>query len=404
MNKTLGILVLTLFCPLAPAETLTLDTFLQRSLNSHPLMQAAAQEQLVGAALRKQGLAPLLPQLQASANYDATNGTDNYRLTLSQALFDLGKFNQYRFAHLSEQEKSILYQKLKQQFLLQAVNAYINTLVLQDRQQYTQAKLQAHMKSLKRAELELQIGRDSINSKLEAETSVELAKAELVDVENRLRLSFQQLRYFCESDIVNALAPAGNYWERAIAPIEELRKQVTENNPDILLADLAQRKADVSLSQKRAQHLPTLELAASYEHAIQNAQPETAILLTLKLPIFSGGFTQSSIDQYRALWRQQDYSKIDRLATSVLTLEEIVKTIQTRQQQINALSTALRSATKAMEATEASFTLGLRNQIDILNAREKLFGVQSSLSENKYRIIFNYFQLDALKGELAKRY
>ena len=125
--------------------------------------------------------------------------------------------------------------------------------------------------------------------------------------------------------------------------------------------------------------------------------------MSLTIPIFSGGLTQSQV-------RQAIYTR--DIADDQLEQERRNITRQTRNAyraliagltEIEARKQALESAQSAMEATEAGFEVGTRTIVDVLISQQVLFQAQRDYSVSRHNFLVNTLRLRQAAGTVEAK-
>jgi outer membrane protein len=70
--------------------------------------------------------------------------------------------------------------------------------------------------------------------------------------------------------------------------------------------------------------------------------------------------------------------------------------------QINALEAALRSSQSALDSTKLGQEVGVRTQVDVLNAQQQLISTRRDYAQAIYNYAINVLKLKAAAGTLAE--
>lgn len=167
--------------------------------------------------------------------------------------------------------------------------------------------------------------------------------------------------------------------------------------------------AEQEISKAKAGHYPTLDLVAQYtdQQGVGGAITGRGIDLTsksvglqLNVPIFQGFSVQSRVREALA---NRDRARMD--------LENIRRTtgLQVRQQylnvtngiaQVKALKQALTSSKSQLDSTLLGQEVGVRTEVDVLNAQQQLFSARRDLVQAYYNYLMARLRLKAEVGEL----
>jgi outer membrane protein len=70
--------------------------------------------------------------------------------------------------------------------------------------------------------------------------------------------------------------------------------------------------------------------------------------------------------------------------------------------QVMALEQALKSSEKLLEASKLGQEVGVRTNLDVLNAQQQLYSTRRDLSQAKYNYLISRLKLKAAAGSLAE--
>jgi outer membrane protein len=180
-------------------------------------------------------------------------------------------------------------------------------------------------------------------------------------------------------------------------------------HPAVQRAQLALDIAVLETERARAGRSPVVDLvgsAGSVHARGRGAQlPGTThsanIGVQLSLPIFDGYLTQNRIKETLAL---EEKSRNDleaaRRAVSQAT-RQAHSSVQSLQAQVKALEAAEASSKLALEATQLGYRVGVRVNLDVLNAQTQLFTTQRDLAFARYNVLLGNLRLRQAAGTLT---
>ena len=120
----------------------------------------------------------------------------------------------------------------------------------------------------------------------------------------------------------------------------------------------------------------------------------------LNWPLYTGGATQNRIKETLAL---QDKARNDLEAARRGVAQGTRVSffgVQSGQAQVKALEAAESSSKLALEATQLGYRVGVRVNLDVLNAQTQLFTTQRDLSRARYDVVVNGLRLRQAAGNL----
>jgi outer membrane protein len=166
------------------------------------------------------------------------------------------------------------------------------------------------------------------------------------------------------------------------------------------------------IERLRAGHLPTLNIVGnagvnssglSTTAQVNTAADTTSYNLGLQLaiPIYAGGNVNSLVRQAVANREkaQQDLESTRR--TSALSARQSFLLVTNGMAQVKALEAALLSSRSALDSNKLGYEVGVRINIDVLNAQQQVFSTLRDLSRARYDTILNGLRLKAAAGTLA---
>jgi outer membrane protein len=170
--------------------------------------------------------------------------------------------------------------------------------------------------------------------------------------------------------------------------------------------EIASREVD----RQRAGHYPTVDLVANKGNAATFGSVGIGMLETdfqnvgiqLNLPIFQGG---------QVLSRQREASANRAAAESTLEQARRNSALQARQQylgatnglaQVRALKAALISSQSSLESNRLGFEVGVRINIDVLNADNQVYVTRRDLAKAVLDTLLSQLRLKAAVGTLSE--
>jgi outer membrane protein len=177
-------------------------------------------------------------------------------------------------------------------------------------------------------------------------------------------------------------------------------------------AQLSVDAAEHSINAARANHLPTITASlsrgkstawlenGSYNFA-GNGRWGNTIGVTLSVPIFSGGATQSRVRQ--TIYQRdeaQDSLELTRRQTIQNTLN-YYNSVLAGISEVESGKAAVESAQKAVDATKAGFQVGTQIMLDVLTSIQNLTSAQSTYSTARHQLVLNRLLLKQSAGTIT---
>ena len=122
--------------------------------------------------------------------------------------------------------------------------------------------------------------------------------------------------------------------------------------------------------------------------------------MRLAVPLYSGGAIDNRVKETVSL-QEQARNNLDAARRGVAqSTRQVFFGVQSGQAQVKALEAAESSSKLALEATQLGYRVGVRVNLDVLNAQTQLFTTQRDLSKARYDVVVNSLRLRQAAGTL----
>lgn len=383
----------------------------------------AAQEKI------PQGRAGLLPQAQVTASTQYNDRNLQFRdprsagavqqfnsnvvtLSITQPIYR--RQNQVVFAQAQTQveQADSQFAQAAQDLMLRVSQAYFDTLLAHDQVAFAQAQKEAIGQQLEQAKRNFEVGTATITDTHEAQARYDLTTSTEIAARNDLEIKQRTLEQII-GRVAPPLAPLGPGFTLVNpepANVDAWVKESGQNNLQVRVAEASLAFANQEIERNRGGHYPTLDAVASYSDAgtgagqltgLGNDQKSTVIGLQLAVPIFQGGLTNSRIREAlaNADRARQDLENARR--TAQLNVRQSFLGVTNGLAQVRALEAALVSSQSSLDSTRLGQEVGVRTQVDVLNAQQQLFSARRDLAQARYNYILSLLRLKAAVGRLA---
>lgn len=357
---------------------------------------------LVGGATRinTDGTAPKVEtnstQIGVNASYPLFNRGNS--VTVDQALkqLDLAK------AQLATAEQDLI---------VKVAQAYFDVLAAQDALATTRAGKKAITEQLASAKRNFEVGTATITDTREAQARFDLASAQEIAADNDLhtkRIALDQL--------VGRAGVAPNALQTPVAlpavlpaDAEAWVAKADAQHPGIAQARIAYEVAKLEIDKAKAGNLPTVSLVGAYTrnhgsstNPVQNGNLNTASIgVQANLPLFAGFAIQNRIKEVLVL-EEKARNDLDAVRRQVSQgTRQAYYGVQSLQAQVKALEAAESSTKLALEATQLGYKVGVRVNLDVLNAQTQLFQTQRDLAKARYDVLVGGLKLRQAAGQLS---
>ena len=300
-----------------------------------------------------------------------------------------------------------------QDLMVRVTQAYFDVLAAQDTLGYVRALKEATAEQLASAKRNFEVGTTTITDTREAQARFDLVLAQEIQAENDLRIKRLALDTLVgkPGSQPNALGPLNNVPPPQPANPEAWVAASEDASPNILQAKTNVEIAELETEKARAGHKPTVDLTASYGWVHNVNGSSTSILdnrprqgtagIAVNLPLFAGFAVQNRVRETLSL---EDKARTDLEATR-RAVAQAVRTayygVVSGQGQVRALEAAESSSQSSLDANRLGYQVGVRINIDVLNAQTQLFQTKRDLSQARYNVLLGHLRLRQANGTLA---
>ena len=430
MKKLLSLLATPLLVsPLWAADLM----HIYREARDNDAAYAAARFNLdAGREKTPQARAGLLPTLSANANtlwnendLYLRNGSlppainpnqrfnsNGYTVTLSQPLFRWQNWVAYDQSKFQVAQAEANFVQAGQDLILRVAQAYFDVLYANENLKAVRANKLSIEQQLESAKRNFEVGTSTIVDAQEAQARFDLATAQEIAAESDLDVRERTL----QAIIGREPGPLAPFRRNAEIPqpqpadMKQWAAAAEKDNINVQLQTATLEIATREVDRQRAGHYPTVDLVANLGKSTAFAstvggQLETDfqnIGIQLNLPIFQGGLVAS---------RQSEASANRAAAESTLEQTRRNSALLARQSylgavnglaQVRALKAALISSQSSLESNRLGFEVGVRINIDVLNADNQVYVTRRDLARAVVDTLMSQLRLKAAVNTLSE--
>lgn len=385
-----------------------------------PTLSIAESQRLSTREGAVQARGALLPQINGSASLTDSRvaglsgraRTRSYGINAGQVLFDWGQISTLRSQRALSTAADFQLDADNDALITRTAAAYFDVLIATETLAAAEAAEAAFKRQFDFADKRLEVGLAPITDVHEARAQYDGARANTIVQRNALQDAYQALAEITGSEIrdlrglpddFSPQLPEGGDAEAWVAT-------ALAQNPQLRALGYQVTASEHSVTAAKSGHLPTLDLGASYGNsdtwgrdnidALTRRGETNSIGLTLTVPIFSGGITQSRVrqsiaqrditaDQYEAQRRAIERNTRNAYQGLVAGITEV-----------EARRLALVSANSAYEASQVGLEVGTRTVIDVLINQQNLFSARQQYAFAKYNFLQSRLLLEQAAGTL----
>jgi outer membrane protein len=337
-----------------------------------------------------------------------------YTVSLSQPLFRWANWEQYQQGKLSVAASEAQFAQAEQDLIVRVSQAYFDVLSAQDVLASVQAQKTAITEQLASAKRNFEVGTATITDTHEAQARFDLAVAQEFAALNDLEIKRTALEQIIGKPAgeLASLRPGLALAEPQPAQIDKWVKSAESRNFGVLGQQFALEFAQREISKSRAGHLPTVDLVASRSHNNQNGSTFTTTTGSLSdsssigvlwnIPLFAGFAVTSRVRETIALEEKARADLENARRTAIQTARQAYLGVNSGLSQVKALEAAEVSSQSALESNRLGYQVGVRINIDVLNAQQQLFSTRRDLAKARYDTLVNGLRLKSAAGVLKE--
>jgi len=371
-----------------------------------------------------QGFAGLLPTVSATANINrinthlTTTGIDRtidytqevYQLQLRQPIYNRNNFELYEQSKLQVNAGEIQFEQARNDLALRVAQAYFDVLAAQDVISFLAAQKTAITEQLESAKRNFEVGTATITDTHEAQARFDLALAQEIAANNDLEVKRNALAVITGQvpPELRSLRSGVKLTSPEPSSMDKWVQSAEAGNFSVIVQGLLVDIAKLEISRNRAGHFPTLDGVAtqSQRKDLTFTSPTTnttsAVGLQLTIPLFAGFSTTSKIREAISLENQARANLDTAKRAAMQNARAAYLGVQSGLSQIRALEAAEVSSNSALESNKLGYDVGVRINIDVLNAQQQLYSTRRDLAKARYDTLINGLRLKAAAGTLAE--
>ena len=419
--------------PAGSAQALGLADAYEAALGHDPAYAGALKEKEAGDANRDIGRSYLLPNLSASyADYkdwtgttylDTVDGNQSVNqlyhaysagVSLRQPLLNYEDLARYRYGKAQALASDATFIDHSEDLLVRVLGAYTDTVFALDQLALASAQKSALDEQLAGNESMLKNGEGTRTDILETRAKAELAEADVVDARGNLDDAAHALEAITglpASLDVGGLDRLSDSYQPTIpspATFEQWRDIALDNNAELIAERHSVEAARQQLEIAHAGFLPHVDLVASFGKnqsdsvdTIGQRYLTKSIGVEITIPLYSGGLVSASSAQARANYQRIQFELQDKTNTVLLDVRKQYNLCVNSLTRIDALQSAVTSATQLITATHKSVQAGMRTNLDVLTAEQQLYEAKRDLARARYQYLLASLQLQHAAGILT---
>ena len=414
----------------AQSNVLDLKQVYQAALEQDATIRASRAAADSGRERLPQARAGLLPQVSASAgrnnnNLDTTApnilGTptttndqyysDNRTLQVRQPLINMQRWLQFQQAKSVVEEVEANLDRDLQNLVVRVAGAYFETLMADEQLDLVLAQKKTYTALVDAAQKGFAAGSGTRTDIDDAKARLDMATAQELEARQNQDLTRRQLELLVNQpvkQIARLNVSALKLLPPEPANLDEWTRKAKQASPELKALQARLEAARREVSKAQAGHFPTLDAVAQWSNSgsenitrVNSRYENKTIGLQLNIPIYSGGYVNSTVRQAVAEQTRTEES-LEALRRDLgVRVHKEYRGVSEGVMRVRALEQAARSAEQMMKSTQMSQKAGSRTQLDVLNAQQQYTLALRDLAQARLVYLLSKVRLASLVGDDA---
>jgi len=338
----------------------------------------------------------------------------NFGFQLTQPLFRWANWVQFEQGKLQVAAADAQLAQARQDTLLRAAQAYFDLLYAQDVLTSIVAQKTAASEQLELARKSFEVGTVTITDVHEAQSRFDLATAQEIAARSDIEVKRHALAVITgrAPDALRGLRSEVAFTLPEPARMEDWVDRAQTESLTVLAQLANQEIANREIERQRAGHYPTVDLVATYGQnktvitfagaPLNNETTTGTVGVQVSVPLFQGLGQESRVresahllDRARA---EVDFARRNAAQQARQAWLGVANGIA----QTAALRAAQVSSQSSLDANKLGYEVGVRINIDVLNAQQQLYVTRRDLAKARYDTLLAQLRLKAAAGQLAE--
>jgi outer membrane protein len=427
------ILTLSVFTLASSAHSASLLEVYQQALQGDPQIHEAEARRLASLEAKPQARGVLMPQIQATGNWDNTNtsglrfiertfdqdsNNTNWGVSLRQSLFRWDQIINLRRADKIVAKAEAVREAAQQNLIIRVAQRYFEVLAAEDKLMSRQANGEAIARQLEQAKKRFDVGLIAITDVQESQAAYDQSIADIIDAKRTLANAREFMREITGQYITKLNAPGEDF--PLLNPVPNNEENWINlslgQNLNLVASRLDEKLAREEISFRRNGHYPSLDLVVSTSEStsegdfivtsgnttniFDDTNTRDQISLQLTVPLFSGGYNSSRVKEAVYLHRasREQLQRITR--ETERQARDAYLGVNAEMSRVKAFDRAVTSSQTALQATQAGYEVGTRTIIEVLNSQFSMHAAITNFYQSRYNYIMNVLRLKQSAGIL----
>jgi len=381
------------------------------TVNDADSVRAKIEERTQVQETKTQGSGALLPNISGVGTYyragDPSSIRAGYtgntqktaRITGKETLFHGGS----EYAYLKEtnrllEGKEAEVEASRLQYFVDLSTAYYDTLLKAALRNHAKTELDLYDEQIGELKGRVRIGRTRRSDLLtvqaqRAGSAARLKAAESALLESKLALA-NLARIPLDFEIRDEVATRA-----PLGPLDEYLK-ASVSHPELVASRKRRDASEAAIGVERGDHFPDVDVVGNYylkkEGYTNDSKWDATVTLTV--PIFSGGTTQSQVRQAASVFRENQVATGQLERNSEMQIRTLHQTLVASEAELKAFADAVEMAKKGYDQIHRDYKFGLVTNLDLLTSLQTLTDAKRAYDQARYQHVLERVRLEAGAG------
>jgi outer membrane protein len=338
--------------------------------------------------------------------------SNGYTITLSQPLFRWQNWVAYGQSKWQVAQAEANFVQARQDLILRVAQAYFDVLYAMESVKAVRANKTAIEQQLESAKKNFEVGTATITDSQEAQARFDLAIAQEIAAESDLEIRQRALEAILGKESP-PLAPVRKDARMSPPQPADMKEWVAAAESGSINVQVQQALLEIAareVDRQRAGHYPTVDLVANKGNSTTFGSVGIGALETdfqnvgiqVNLPIFQGMGVVSRQREASANRSAAESNLEAARRNAALAARQYYLGVVNGMAQVRALHAALTSSQLALESNKLGYEVGVRINIDVLNAENQVYVTRRDLAKAVLDTVMSQFKLKAAVGTLGE--
>lgn len=334
---------------------------------------------------------------------------ENYwQVQLQQPLFSLEKWRAMDVANAQIGVAELELALVEQELALSVSEAYVQAYLAAQRLGLLETQQESLELQVRQASRAFDLGVGNRVDLLEAQSRYDQSIADSVEAENELDNALSELQRLTgvlPEFQKNGLGDVSTLDLKEYEENQQEWLQKAGQNLSVVLAQQEQTAATAQTGTRRAGYYPEVNLNLSYSDRASDdelrASEDYRASVEVTVPIYRGGYTNASVRQGERRIAASQAALDNEYNLAVQEVRQRIRSLRGGARRLGALKQAISSGQLFLDAAERGEQLGLRDLVDVLDARATYYDQKIQYIDVVGQYVIDQLSLQAATGDLT---